>query len=214
MTWQLVLFCCSCILWCSLHSLLISRAVSSRIKERLGVYGRYYRLLYNVISLLSLLPLIIYIHLNPCSVMFWWTGYFVVIRWLCLLIALLCFLLGSRRYDFHTFLGINQIRSGHDQHLLSGEQVFSRQGILGIIRHPWYAGSVLFIWSVLGEYSQAACVAGAVFTLYLFAGACLEERRLLGMFGASYRQYQQEVSMFIPWKWLKMKFSGENNGSR
>lgn len=214
MTGRLVFISCGCVLWCCLHSLLISRPVASWVKERLGRFRVYYRLLYNVVSFVSLLPLILVVHSRPGSVMFSWTGNLILLRFFFLFTALACFYSGSRHYDLGNFLGLQQIRSGREQRLLSGEQVFSRQGILGIIRHPWYAGGLLFLWSIFPQYSKSVCAAGSVFSLYLVVGACLEERRIHAEFGDIYRQYQQDVSMFFPWKWLKKKFSGGTNGPR
>ena len=46
--------------WCFLHSLLITPAVTGRIENHWGRYFVYYRLAYNLFSLLTLLPLWLY----------------------------------------------------------------------------------------------------------------------------------------------------------
>ena len=44
-----------------------------------------------------------------------------------------------------------------------------------------------------------------IFTAYLVAGTYLEERKLVREFGEKYLTYQKNVSMLIPYKWLKSK---------
>ena len=41
-----------------------------------------------------------------------------------------------------------------------------------------------------------------VLSVYLVVGTILEERKLVLEYGQVYRQYQHEVSMFVPWRWL------------
>jgi protein-S-isoprenylcysteine O-methyltransferase Ste14 len=40
-------------------------------------------------------------------------------------------------------------------------------------------------------------------------GTILEERKLVREFGEPYREYQRNVSMFFPYKWLKARIAGE-----
>ena len=63
-----------CLSWCALHSLLISGAVSTGIKRLLGRFTSCYRLIYNGVALLTLLPLAAYIHARPGEVVFDWSG--------------------------------------------------------------------------------------------------------------------------------------------
>jgi protein-S-isoprenylcysteine O-methyltransferase Ste14 len=48
-----------------------------------------------------------------------------------------------------------------------------------------------------------------VISAYFIIGTILEERKLLLEFGERYREYQKNVSMFIPYKWLKTKIAGD-----
>jgi protein-S-isoprenylcysteine O-methyltransferase Ste14 len=69
-------------------------------------------------------------------------------------------------------------------------------GILGVVRHPWFAGGLLIIWA--RPIDMAILVTNVVLSTYLVLGAVLEERKLVAEFGDEYREYQEKVSMFLP----------------
>ncbi len=78
-------------------------------------------------------------------------------------------------------------------------------GVFGLVRHPWYLGSLLLIWSALPVYPLPKFVAAVILSCYLVIGTLLEERKIIARHGERYRAYQQRVSMLFPWKWLKKK---------
>jgi protein-S-isoprenylcysteine O-methyltransferase Ste14 len=69
--------------------------------------------------------------------------------------------------------------------------------------YPWYAGAIALIWA--RHLDVSAIIVNVILTTHLTIGTYLEERKLVVEFGDKYRQYQKEVSMFIPYKWLKTK---------
>jgi DNA-binding XRE family transcriptional regulator len=48
------------IVWCTLHSILIATPVTDYMKKKLGDQFRFYRLFYNTVSLVTLIPLVYY----------------------------------------------------------------------------------------------------------------------------------------------------------
>ncbi len=50
---------------------------------------------------------------------------------------------------------------------------------------------------------MAVLLTNPVLTAYLVIGTFLEERKLVVEFGDQYRQYQREVPMLFPVKWMK-----------
>lgn len=191
------------ILWCFLHSVLISRGVGGRLVLRMGECGKYFRLGYNLIAFITLVPMMVATARLQGMEIYSWKGGWVALRVLLLASSLLLFYGGSRRYDLGYFLGVKQIRFGEQHVLLTEQQQFSRSGVFAVTRHPWYLGSLLFLWTVLPVYHLGSVVAAAVLSAYLVIGTRLEERKLLAEFGDAYRSYRQEVSMFFPWKWLR-----------
>ena len=193
------------ILWCGMHSALIDPLIAGGIKHRFPGVVRYYRLLYNGLSLSTFVPLMLYSRGEGGGVVFGWQGWGEMLRMLLLVVALLLFWRGAKRYDLRFFFGLDQLASGKTTVLLSSSENFSATGIFSLTRHPWYLGSLLFLWSIFSEYSRAVFIAVLILSLYLLVGTFLEERKILREHGDSYRRYQQQVSMLFPWKWLKAR---------
>jgi protein-S-isoprenylcysteine O-methyltransferase Ste14 len=72
-------------------------------------------------------------------------------------------------------------------------------GVLSVVRHPWYAGGMLIVWA--RPLDLSAVVTNVVLCAYFVVGAILEERKLKVQFAAQYAAYQKRVSMLIPFKW-------------
>jgi protein-S-isoprenylcysteine O-methyltransferase Ste14 len=186
--------------YCAVHSALISIRVTGFFKRMLGAGYRFYRLAFNVFSIVTFVPLIMYSrssHLqNPP--LFTWGGRWRALQYGLAAPAALLILSGARRYNLRQFLGIEQIRGATN----SGEN-FETGGVLGLTRHPWYLAVFILIW--VSDLNFAAITINVVLSVYLVIGTLLEERKLVLEFGDSYRRYQEQVSMFIPIKWLRRK---------
>ncbi|MGD9973976.1 MAG: isoprenylcysteine carboxylmethyltransferase family protein [Desulfatirhabdiaceae bacterium] len=189
--------------WCVLHSLMISTSVTEYLQSRLGPRFRFYRLFFNIISLLALIPVILYAVSVKTEPVFRWDGYLRIMQMILLTTAGLLFYFGSLRYDSGLLLGFKQIREKISNTGIAHDGDIDTSGILGIVRHPWYLGTMLLIWT--RDMDISAIVVNIILTLYVIAGTCLEEKKLVRQFGEKYRTYQKRVSMFIPCKWLKLK---------
>jgi methanethiol S-methyltransferase len=192
--------------WCSLHSLLITPAVTGRIQNRWGRYLVYYRLGYNLFSLLTLIPLWAYTKSLSGITGALWPWPYSLVQILMALLGLASFVAGGRAYDLPFFLGLRQIKDSRATSLLSAKGPLKTSGILGIMRHPWYTGGLLLIWAQ--KMDHPILIMSLILSVYFIVGALLEERKLIRIYGQDYRDYQQEVSMFFPFKWLKKKFDG------
>ena len=184
--------------WCFLHSLLISRFFAAWIKKILGSRHNYYRLLYAIFSLFSLFP-VIYFQLGlEVKVIFAWPWPWFVVKYGIYAVAFLLFYGGYRVYDIQYMLGIRQIHEmghrGKDE--LMG---FTTEGILGYVRHPWYSGAILLVWT-FGIVTDVSLVSKLVLSVYIIIGTLLEEQKLIREIGEPYRAYRKKVPMLIPWK--------------
>ena len=105
--------------WCFLHSALISLTVTEYIRHRFKGAFLYYRICYNGLSLVTLIPVVIYTYSIKSEPLFRWEGPFRVIQFILLLISLFLLLLGAIHYDTMQFLGIRQLRQSDSCALLT-----------------------------------------------------------------------------------------------
>lgn len=191
------------IVWCVLHSAMISTPVTGYLKRRFGRSFRFYRLVFNMVALATFIPVVLYEKSIETEWAFGWQGYMLILQALLLTGAFLYFVAGAMHYDFLQFLGIRQIRDGIDRKTLVEGGEIDVTGVLGFIRHPWYAGGIMIVWA--RGLTVPILITNIVLTVYLIVGTYLEEGKLVMEYGDRYRLYQDKVSMFIPYKFLKSK---------
>ncbi|MEJ2544635.1 MAG: NnrU family protein [Calditrichaceae bacterium] len=195
------------ILWCTIHSIMIALPVTNYLESKLANNYRYYRLFFNFISGVTLIPVLLYSQELKGQLIFVWDGHFIIIQFILFMIAFILFLTGARKYDMMQFLGIRQIKSRRAHAPLTESGKIDVTGVLGLTRHPWYLGSIIFIWVFNKNIYLSTLIINLVLTIYLIVGTFLEERKLLALCGDRYRSYQNKVSMLIPVKWVKEKLN-------
>ncbi len=174
------------LIFASIHSLLAIPGIKGRISGLLGQWGRWYRLGYNLISVV-LFAWVMSAWPHPPVI------YFIPGIWglFCYLIqiataALLCRC--AAQLDLPEFLGLRPPKSAAS--LFQG-------GCYGCVRHPQYSLAIVFF--VLNPVMTGRWLALTLLsTVYFVIGAWLEEKRLLKEFGDEYRRYRTNVPMFIP----------------
>ena len=189
--------------FCFLHSFMITPFFTDFVKKNTGPSYRYYRLFYNIFSILFLVPVVIYSYSIMEKPFFTWHGYLLAGKYFMLIGGLWIFYEGSRHYNMRTFIGINQIHTDVNHGLINTSGTIEKGGIMGVVRHPFYSGSFLLIWA--GNLDTTRLIMNIILSLYLFVGTLLEEQKLMAEFGVTYKNYQKEVSMLFPCKYLKRK---------
>lgn len=94
---------------------------------------------------------------------------------------------------FISFLGLDILMKARDK----GPQPLATKGWYGIVRHPLYLLSILFMFLnpvMTVRWLLLACVA----TLYFMIGALIEEKRLLKEYGETYIRYREQVPFIVP----------------
>ncbi|MBI4893256.1 MAG: hypothetical protein HY821_21720 [Acidobacteria bacterium] len=186
--------------YCTLHSAMISETATRFLKHTLGHSFRFYRLFFNAVAVLTLIPILWYANTLRQPPLFRWEGAWLLLKYLLQACGILLALAGAWHYSLLQFFGISQLRGPSSGGLAAGGGIDSR-GVLGLVRHPWYTAVVLLIWS--GHLDPASVVGNTVLTAYIVVGTLLEERKLVHEFGDAYRTYQRQVSMFLPFKWIQ-----------
>jgi len=193
------------IAYCVVHSALISGTVTEFFKRSLGNKYRFYRLFFNTFSAATLVPLLIYSGSGnwKSPILFVWEGFFRPVQYTMIFLGTILLLSAARHYSMLRFLGFKQIGQEKSGKGLIGSGGLDTSGVLGLIRHPWYSGVFLLVWA--HDISLSELIINLILSAYLVIGAFLEERKLIVEFGDRYREYQRQVSMFFPMKWLKAK---------
>lgn len=183
--------------YCALHSWLASLSCKGWCARRWPHAMRYYRLLFNLLAVLLLIPVVMLLAAAAGPKLWQWTGVWAWLMHGLTLAALLGFASSLRIYDLSQFSGSAQLR----QRQSDPEQ--QARFHLGWwhrwVRHPWYFFALLLIWS--RELDAAQVLTSLLLSLYLVLGSWLEERKLIVQFGEAYRQYRQLVPGLLPLPW-------------
>jgi protein-S-isoprenylcysteine O-methyltransferase Ste14 len=183
-------------LWCLWHSLLAThrwRALVRRLFPRWHVFSR---VLYVAGSTLTFAVLLVWLRSLPERTLWNWSGAWAFARWLGLAEAAFLFWAGARAFDNRHFLGLSQMRDyalGRE----AAEPPFRADGILAVIRHPWYSGTLVLLVFAL-PWTDVNLVWRGVFFAYTLLGCELEERKLLRDLGAPYADYRRRVGRYWP----------------
>lgn len=196
---------------------MISLRATEYLKRRFGDHFRFYRLVFNLVAIATIIPVILYAQSIPGHVVFRWEGFMIVFQVLLLIVAVLLFFAGARHYDMLQFLGLRQIRTGTSYSVLTETGKLDTTGILGITRHPWYLGTIMLIWARVLDIS--ALITNILLTIYLIVGTVLEEGKLLREYGEDYGRYHKKVSILIPFKYIRSRiqrllFKKEEGGNQ
>ena len=176
------------------HSWLASLGIKARLKAQFGeIADRGYRLVYNLFAIITLLPvLILPVALVDQDI------YRIPLPWLILTLAgqtlaVLILLAGVLQTGVLSFLGVCQfIRcEGEQEHSLVVSGLYRR------VRHPLYSAGLMFIW-LMPVMSWNLLALNIGITIYIIAGAILEERKLLVEYGVQYEAYRRATPMLFP----------------
>jgi uncharacterized membrane protein len=75
---------------------MISVSVTEYFKKRLGSEFRFYRLFFNLLAVLTLIPVALFAYSIRAQTIFHWDGYMRIGQVLLLIVAVLLFFLGGR----------------------------------------------------------------------------------------------------------------------
>ncbi len=181
--------------WCFFHSFLAARGVERALKTMLGERGGWYRLLYNLFAIISIIPVVTLEKTRATGLVVDWGGLEVLrLFFFWGAAAALAWIVLS--YDLGDLAGI---RSLGDADKAMYESLVT-SGPLSVVRHPLYSLAFILLWT--RPLSDTAIVSSVILTLYLLAGTWLEERKLTARFGDRYQAYKKTTPAYFPWGWF------------
>jgi protein-S-isoprenylcysteine O-methyltransferase Ste14 len=184
----------------ALHSALASLVVKRRVATALPNLMPYYRLMFNDLALLLLLPILWLTYRDPEPMLWRWQG---ASAWLAnglALAAIFGFWLTLKSYDMQEFLGLRQLQL--HMRKVEDQEHFHLSPFHRFVRHPWYFFGLVLIWT--RDMSVTTLLSSVFITLYFIVGSRLEEKKLLVYHGDTYRRYMARVPGLIPLPWKSL----------
>lgn len=195
------------IIYSVIHSWLASLQVKNLVARSWPRFMPAYRLFFNLVATLLIIPPIWLSFTLPGPWLWRWTG---PGWWLANALAVLA-LLGVAwsllHYDSGEFLGVRQWRE--NLMAVEDQEEFHISPLHRFVRHPWYSLSLVLIWT--RDMDLAFCVSAVMMTIYFIIGAYLEEQKLMTYHGERYRRYRRLVPALapLPWRYLSRAQAAE-----
>ena len=189
------------LLYGALHSLTAAIRVKAIFVTLMGerAYLGWYRLFYNSISAITLLPVLALIVAEPGEAIWTIDGPLAILFRALQLAGVLGVLISFLQIDWMRFAGLRQALAHlNGDPLPLPPEPLSREGVYRLVRHPLYFFSMMFLWF---EPNMSAAWLGFCIgsTLYFVLGSLLEERKMRRAFGEEYAAYQRQVAWMIPY---------------
>jgi protein-S-isoprenylcysteine O-methyltransferase Ste14 len=197
-TTQLFALAAAWFVYGALHSLLASTRCKRFVAARWPRLAPVYRLAYNVVAVVTLIPPLWMMHKLAGASLWQWRGAWAWAADALALLAITGFIWTTRYYDMPRFLGLRR-----DASAPMAEQRFVLSPLHRIVRHPWYFLALLILWT--RDMDAARLVSTAAITVYFALGSYLEEQKLVALHGDRYRAYRRRVAglLPVPWKILR-----------
>jgi methanethiol S-methyltransferase len=181
------------------HSITADRRIKAQVQQWLGerVYHGFYRLVYNVLSVLLLAPLMLITLPQGRTI---WVAPNALLPFMFVLQALgfIGMALSLLQIDLLRFAGVKQIMA-----YFAGEALplppekLKTDGIYGFVRHPLYLFALMLLWPI-SPMTDVYLAYVLMATLYFVLGSLVEEQRMVRFFGDEYVRYQQRVPWLLP----------------
>jgi protein-S-isoprenylcysteine O-methyltransferase Ste14 len=189
------------LVWAVVHSLTAGPRTKSFVRRLIGerAYQGTYRLVYNVFSAVTLVPVFYLLAVNLPNQVLWSVP--APYQWLNAVVqvaALAGLALSLLQTDVWSFIGLRQLlRYLQGQEQPDPPARFVDRGTYALVRHPLYFFSLLYLW-VRPEMTISSLVLCLWVTAYFLIGSIFEERRLIREFGAEYHAYRARVPRLLP----------------
>ncbi len=182
------------------HSIMAAIGFKALMVSVLGQRGYLglYRLIYNIVSVLTLAPVMLWAAVSPGKMLWDLEGAPALLFTGLQLVGVVGLLVSLIQIDWMRFAGLKQLFAyfNGDPLPLPAEPL-TLNGVYALVRHPLYLFSLMFLW--FSPVMSAASFGFALgSTVYFTLGSLLEEQKLAREFGEKYIAYQRRVAWMIP----------------
>lgn len=189
------------------HTILAGNKFKKTITEKRGNQIAFYRLFFNVSSVIIALALL-GIAPKPHYVLYDLQFPFDIIIFAVQVLSLILLIWATKYIDVGEFIGTSQIKryfnGTYNVKNLDEDKTLIIKGPFKYVRHPIYFGSIVF----LGARPTMDLFYFSLFfysVIYFYIGSIFEERKLVEEFGEKYRKYQKTVPRLFPYKFWNIK---------
>lgn len=197
---KLALLALGWLAYAALHSLLATLSVKAWVTRRRPAFAPWYRLAYNALAVVLVLPLVWATYAIPSEWLWRWNGIWAALANGLALVALIGFWRSTGSYDMGEFLGLKPLRERRQDAV--EHDGFRISTVHRFVRHPWYFLGLVLIWT--RDMNAPLLVSALAITLYFIVGSRLEEHKLEAHFGEVYRNYCRKVPGLMPLPWKRL----------
>lgn len=187
------------------HSILASNKLKRKLIDKIGEKVAFYRLFYNIISLLTFY-LVYKLSPKPGVVVYDLNYPWDIVILMFQIISLIGLIWAASAVKLFEFAGIAQIKryykGEYNVKELDERYELKKTGAFKYSRHPIYFFSILFL-GLRPTMDFFYLIFFICLTLYFIIGSIYEEKKLVELFGSEYVQYKKETPWLVPLKILK-----------
>ena len=195
------------------HSFLALRRIKKTFTEKMGARIAFYRLFYNITSIIFLLALYI-IAPHPDIIVYDLQFPFDIITFALQILSLFGLIWAGKSINWREFLGIAQItRYFRNEYIiddLDERPVLNTTGAFKFVRHPIYFFSILFL-GLRPTMNLFYLIVFICTIIYFYIGSFYEENKLIEIFGDEYAVYKESVSRIFPVLFFLKKYKIKKN---
>lgn len=185
------------VVYALVHSLLAAQFFKAWGERQLPGFERWWRLTYNVLALVTLLPVLWLMAMLPDRLLYTIEPPHVWLMWIGQILSATGLVTAVLQSNPLYFAGLAQLMGDAEER---GDTLVT-SGFYAYMRHPLYVFSILFLWfsptMTLNQF-----VIYVLATVYFYVGSIHEEHRLVRVFGPAYERYRRQVPWMrlFPWQ--------------
>ena len=194
---ELIFLAIAWLAYAVLHSIVASLALKHFVANRWPQLMPWYRLGFNAVALLALVPVGLAWYWAAGDELWRWVGWQAWFANGLALVTILAFIHSTKFYDTKEFLGLRQLRENETR--VEDQERLQISPYHRYVRHPWYFFGIVIIWT--RNMDTAWLLSCLMITAYFMLGSRLEERKLLAYYGSAYAEYKRLVAGVFPLPW-------------